>query len=339
MFKKLNTKLFMSLILLVACSIFFYACEQKEQLQPTDEKTESVSLFKQHLADQTQRITAQDQGNGTYNVTGRQGTQVKIKDALINSAGERVRGTVEIELIEIYTVADMILSRKQTMADYDGQLGILESGGEVYVQVYQNGEQLSVDGQGNMHLLLPTENTGEARNDMELFYGEEIGDQVIWNPTGQPVRVVNSERRNGTDYLVMVQNILGWINVDVLYSLTGEGIDCIELIINCDETCAAVEDDNTVVALHVMDVNSAFELVSAGNNTFKLCSIEGEGTLPLGGIDATFIVIIDCGEGLVQAAIITTTLTPGHHRQVVDCEQLRYLEEQELQQLLLELAG
>lgn len=338
MFKKNVLNFSKGFFFLFALSIFFYACSEKENITlEDDQKIESADFFKKQLTDHTQTITANDLGNGIYSIKGEQGTRVEIDNALVNAAGERVRGAIEIKLIEIYTVQDMILLRKQTMADYDGTLGILESGGEVFVKAYQNGEELFADGNGEMQLLLPTENTGGARNDMELFYGEETGDQVIWKPTGEKVRVVNNAGRNGSDYLVMIQNILGWINVDVLYGEQGDPIECIKVVIDCEELCRPIDANSTVVAMHVQSQNSAFELQYVGGSSFELCGIEGEGTFPLGGITVTFIVAIDCGDGSVQSAIVTTVLTAGVHTQIITCDNLRLMGQDEFEYELYSL--
>ncbi|MEM9544835.1 MAG: hypothetical protein AAGA77_02625 [Bacteroidota bacterium] len=317
MFKKINSKFLLGLLMVTGLSIGFFSCGDNEALT-TQEDEIAISLFKQELQYNTQRFVAQDEGEGTYSITGEQGTRVKIKNALVNSRGERVRGEVEIELIEIYSVADMILNRKQTLADYDGQPEILESGGEIFIQVYQDGEKLSADGNGDMRIYLPTENTGGAREGMELFYGEEVEDQVIWKPTGKPVKVVENQSRNAEEYLVIIQDILGWINVDIIFGAGGEEVECVEVVINCPELCGG-EPGNTVVAINVPNVNSAFELTyDPDTGSYKICG-GAEGPLPLGGLTVNLIIVIECPDGTVMVAIITVTINVGYHLEIVNC--------------------
>ncbi len=339
MFKKTSSKLLFNLLILASLMIGLYACQQKESLNLEIEKMEK-SLFESHLEDHTQKISAKDQGNGTYNIIGAQGTKIKIDNALVNAAGERVRGDVDIVLIEIYSVADMILNRKQTLADYDGQPGILESGGEVFVKVYQNGEELFADGNGEMHILLPTENTGGAKEGMELFYGEETGDQIIWKPTGEVIQVVNEEtmtRNNSEHYLVIIQNVLGWVNVDVLWSAGGDDVECVEVIIDCPDLCGGERPVNTIVAMHVNSVNSAFELnFDPDTGSYKLCGRE-EGAIPLGGITATFIVVVECPDGRIYVAIVTVTINAGYHTEIIDCDDFREMDERTFEDVLRSL--
>ncbi len=341
MFQKTNSKVLFNLIILASLTIGFFACQQEDSLSLDEQKIET-SLFKKHLEDHTQHIQAKDQGEGIYKVTGEQGTRINIDNALVNAAGERVRGDVEVVLIEIYSVADMILNRKQTLADYGGQLRILESGGEIFVKVYQNGEELFADGNGEMNILLPTENTGGPKEGMELFYGEETDDQVIWKPTGEIIQVIDEESltRNSSSYMVIIQNTLGWINVDVLLGGDGEPVECVEVIIECPDLCEG-DPGQTLVAMHVNSVNSAFEVqYDPDTGTYKLCGMEDGGNAvpyPIGGLTATFIVVVECPDGTTQVAIVTTTITPGYHTEIIPCEKFVQMDESEFEEVLSNL--
>ena len=335
MFKITHTRLLLNFLMLFVLAMGFYACEQNEAFTTQDEDEIHTSLFKQHLEDNTQNITAQDLGKGQYEVTGEQGTRVSINNALINKAGEKVRGDVDIVLIEIYTKTDMILNQKQTMAEVDGQLRLLESGGEIFIQVYQNGEELTIADGESVNVYHPTENTGGAKEGMELFYGEEIGEQIIWKPTGIAVKVVNTESRNGGEYLAILHN-LGWENVD-LYGGEGEPVECIELIIECDGFCEEPGTEIINVGIYVHNINMAAAIhYDPSTGTYLLC---GQGqAFPLGGLQVTFIVVIECPEGgPAHVALVTTTLNNGFHQEIVNCEQFQQMSPDELQQAIDEL--
>jgi len=337
MFKITRTKLLFNFLMLFVLALGFYACQQEDTFSPQEEEKQ-ISLFDQHLEDNTQTIQAQDLGNGQYVVTGEQGTRIEIDNALVNATGERVRGDIDIVLIEIYSQADMILNRKQTLADYNGQNVVLESGGEIFIQVYQNGEELSADGNGEMNIFLPTENTGGAKEGMELFYGEEVGDQVIWKPTGVAIKVVNTDIRNGGEYLAIIQNTLGWINVDIIYGEQGEEVECVEVRIDCDQFCEIPGTGTATVALHLSSANSAFELqLDPTTGTYLLCG-EGGQAIPIGGLQVTFIVVIECPEGgLAYVALVTVTINIGYHLEVITCSQFQQMDPAMFQQALLNL--
>lgn len=328
------SKLFSSCFLLITLALFFHACEKDNSIAPQNQ--ENTSIFKTHSINNTQHLQAPDLGNGTYTATGAQGTVIEINDALVDTKGNQIRGTIDIELIEIYSVDDMILHRKQTMADYDGQKRILESGGEIFIKISQNGKELSVAENKSLKVMLPTENTGGPKEEMELYYGEETGPQIIWKPTGEKVAVITSNTLTRSDvsyYLSLIQGTLGWINIDRIYSAGGAPVECVQVVIDCEEFCE-INEDNSVAAIHVSGVNSAFELTYAGNNTFELCGIQGEGALPLGGITVTFIVAIDCGDENIHVAVVTATITAGFHIEVVKCNDIEVMDPEQFADVL-----
>lgn len=334
MIKKTNSFFKLSLFLGLVFTLSFYACQQEDQLTPTIDKVEQ-GIFEKHSADNSQLITAQDLGEGTYSVTGDQGTVISLNNALINKNGERVRGAIQIELVEIYSVGDMILKRKQTVADYDGVNKILESGGELFINAFQNGEELTLDGRGETQVLLPTANTGGAKEDMELFYGEIQGEQIIWKPTGQKIEVISSiEREEQSYYMMVLETTLGWVNVDKIYAAGGDPVECIEVKIDCPEIC---QPNITTVAMHVNGQNVGVELTDIGGGVYQFCGIEGEGAVPLGGITVTFIVIVECEDGTLMVAFVSATINAGYHVEYIDCEPFKHIQANELEDLLQQL--
>ncbi|MEO1411927.1 MAG: hypothetical protein AAFW73_18705 [Bacteroidota bacterium] len=323
-----NNRFSFALVAVLMIALVFAACTKQEHLAPQSpqEVVQKETVFQKHLQENTQRLVAEDLGSGRYHVVGAQGTVVNIDNALVNAAGERVRGTVEIELIEIYDPVEMMLNRKQTLADYDGRIELLQSGGEVFVQVYQNGEELRLDGQGEMQLLLPTANTGGAKENMELYYGDEVGEQVMWKPTGEKVEVVRSQDRSDIEaYLVLLQGMLGWINVDIIYAYPGTPVNCIQFIIDCDLPCA-IDPSTAFTAIYIPGLNSAFELTQVSHNEFTLCGQQGA-VMTLGGAPATFVFALDCGHGYIYTIMVTTIISSsGNHVEIVDCSMMQTMD-------------
>ncbi|MEL6637506.1 MAG: hypothetical protein AAFR05_12210 [Bacteroidota bacterium] len=315
MFMQNNTRFVLATVLMIG--LVFASCSKQEDLAPQSslESVQSETAFQQHLRESTQRLVAEDLGSGRYHVVGEQGTVVNIDNALVNAAGKRVRGTVEVELIEVYSLADQILHRQQSLADQE----LLQSGGKVYVQVYQNGEQLRLDGQGDMQLLLPTDNTGEAKENMELYYGEEIGEQVEWQSTGEKVEVVRSQDRSDiTTYLIILEEALGWVSVAALYSYPGSNVECIELKVNCTFPCP-ITPLTSFAALYIPGLMGAVELTQVGPNTFEICG-GVDGPFTLGTAPVVFIFAIECGDGMVRTIIAGSVIsTSGSHLEIVDC--------------------
>jgi len=334
MFKKTNPLVKFNLFLALVLSLAFVSCQQEESLTTSTAAEIELSVFEKHSAAQSQFIQVADQGEGLYNAEGEQGTVIAINNSLIYPSGEKVRGAIQIELKEIYSAADIILNRKQTLADYNGVNRMLESGGELFIEITQNGEVLTIASDGQVEVLLPTENTGGAKDGMELFYGEEIGEQIIWHPTGERIKVIDNAARNASYYYTVLEAALGWVNVDKIYAAGGEIVECIEVKIDCPELC---EPNNTSVFMHVPGVNVGVEFNQIGPNHFQFCGIEGEGAVPLGGINVVFIVIVECPDGSLMVAFVNAVINPGYHIEYVDCGPFENVDPGQLEDYLTQL--
>lgn len=105
-------------------------------------------------------------------------------NSFVNAAGEDVFGEVEVELTECYTLGDMISMGLTTTA----QDRILESGGMLQINAYQNGERLQLKPGSSIASSVPTP---EFRQDMSLFYGQAHGEEnadIDWANSEAPVQ-------------------------------------------------------------------------------------------------------------------------------------------------------
>lgn len=318
------------LSLLLVLGLVFNACSKEETA--TTKGTNNV--FAKYTEDNTQWITAEDMGNGHYEILGAQGTMINIKDALVNAQGEAVRGPITVELIEIYALEDIIMHRRQTMADYDGTLKMLETGGEFYLNIYQNGEEVSIKEGEGVEVLLPVDNTPSSPEGMELYYGEEVGEQIIWKPTNEAVKVVNLESRADNEFYFVILETLGeWINIDKIYELQGEPVECVSVEIKC-EGCE-INPATSSATLYFPGGYGAFEIPFAGGNNFKLCSEEGP--FPIGGITAYLIVMTDCGQGQFFMSLQQVVIDPANTHYVIYCEQLEPMDPEQAMEMLSSL--
>lgn len=104
--------------------------------------------------------------------------------SFVNAAGEDVTGLVDIELTECYSLGDMISMGLTTTA----QDRILESGGMLQINAYQNGQRLQLKAGNSIASSVPT---AEFRQDMSLFYGQAHGEDnpdIDWANSEAPVQ-------------------------------------------------------------------------------------------------------------------------------------------------------
>jgi len=182
-------------ITLIFAAIFFiFSCE-KDNSTPTTSNVKKQSaltdLFK-NIAPPIQNFTITA---GQYQVvTGEKGTKIaffnnsfKKKDGTILTSG-----SVKIVLQEMLTGSEMILANKTTTSN--GQL--LQSGGQILVKAYLNGEELLVNKNAKPEVLIPS----NTLRTMSLYAGtikenDSIkGDTSInWDITKDTVKVKDTQ--------------------------------------------------------------------------------------------------------------------------------------------------
>ena len=102
---------------------------------------------------------------GSFSIEGNAGTQLSGQDAFIYSDGTLATGLIEIELVEIYDKASMILCGKPTVAKNNGTYDMLVSGGEMFISAKQNSQGIGKEPSGviasahagRQHFLFPFE--------------------------------------------------------------------------------------------------------------------------------------------------------------------------------------
>ena len=105
-------------------------------------------------------------------ITGEKGTELEVqKDIFVDQAGNPVKGEVQIELKEYYTVSDFILGGLTTTS---GQ-HIIESGGTIYVRALHNGKDVQLAPGKQIKIGF----TSEYDNDMRAFYGNKLPDGFL----------------------------------------------------------------------------------------------------------------------------------------------------------------
>ncbi|MCB0735499.1 MAG: hypothetical protein H6608_12395 [Flavobacteriales bacterium] len=110
---------------------------------------------------------------------GENGTQVFIpKNSFINPKGETVKGKVDIELIEILSVADFVKSNLQTLSNGS----ILQSEGMLFIDAKSNGETVGLAPSKKLQIELPKINSYGIASDIRIFSGTyDSTANINWN--------------------------------------------------------------------------------------------------------------------------------------------------------------
>ena len=130
----------------------------------------------------------------------------------VNSVGQIVDGKVNVEARLIKTKGDMVLLNKPTTSNGS----MLVSGGEVFVSVSKNGQQLQLAPNAKFYVRYADAPTSQL---MKLFYGVESSavTQVNWIPGTNSSDTVAV----GSQFYEIASSHLRWINCDYFYDTVG----------------------------------------------------------------------------------------------------------------------
>lgn len=176
------------------------------------------ALRENALADLTQTFQFNaDDGSTTF--TSDNGVQVTINGNCLTENGNAVTGQVDVEYVELFDKASMLVTNKPTMGTLpSGDKALLISGGEFLINATQNG--IALDTTCEIQLIIPSALTGGPDNDMLLWRGSiDDEDNLTWDEvedddTTAQGRGVFAE---GNNYYAFIGDF-GWSNVDRFYN-------------------------------------------------------------------------------------------------------------------------
>jgi hypothetical protein len=285
------------------------ACDGDEPtIQPPQPDAEALhQWFDASTENRVQHFTIDVSTGG--NITGEHGTILQFNaNDFLKLNGDAVTGTVDIELIEVYDRATMLLTKKPTNGKRDdGSISTLISGGEFYVNATQDGIQLKP--KSGFTIVAPTENTGEINQDMQKFDGviacEQDDCDLLWEEDGDRGIEVGEWQTTGgfkTVYYVF-QSKFGWTNIDRWYN---DPRPKTTIFVDVPEGF-----DNTNCAVYVMydgepTALASFDMYDEDKKLFT----EHYGLIPV-GLEVHFI-LVSIIEDKIHYAVQAATITEDH---------------------------
>ena len=290
-------------------SLVLVACKKEDPevivLPPIDNLTPTSSIgafFDNNLESEKQTFTINPTTD--YMVTGVNGTTLFFNaNTFEDMNGNTVSGPVEIEMIETQSNKDMLLWNRPTTTT-SGEL--LVSGGIVYVNVSQGGNQLSINDNAPIQASVPSDNyiamdyfTGSEDNDGRFGWELDDTDTVTtntadttnWNPNG-----------GGLFTFDFTIDSIGWINCDYFYGtdpLTGVQVELPD----------SFNGSNSAVFIYYSNLNSVASLYDS----------DEDGVFDLGwsyatpiGQNISFVVISEIN-GSFYYSIVNATIVNGHY--------------------------
>lgn len=153
------------------------------------------------------------------------GVIIKLNGTGLRKDGNAVTGLVDIEYSEIFDAGKMLTTDKTTMGEQtNGQMALIISGGEFYINATQGGTQLTIT--SSIQLIIPTSLTGGPNTAMSLWTGQmptTASNMLGWIETNAGaggtfgVVITGGAGQNITNYNATLPGF-DWFNVDSFYT-------------------------------------------------------------------------------------------------------------------------
>ncbi len=245
-------------------------------------------------------------GGGPVTFTSAKGVDLTINGNCLTLNGNPVAsGQVDLEYAEVFDKGTMLVTDKPTMGRLpNGDMALIISGGEFYINATQNGQQLDIT--CPMQLKIPADLTGGLETGMSLWDGTIDGDgNLDWNQQDQNpagAQGVFGEGQGASAAYYAFLNDFGWTNVDRFYSDPRPKTTILA------EAPTGYNFQNSAVYLHYDGEGSALAKLDTYNNTTHQFS-EHYGQIPIGLVAHVIFVTEDGGN--YKYAIKAVTIAAG----------------------------
>lgn len=287
---------FSSILMAGTLLIFASSCKkdtpQPNTPDPNPATNYAAAFFNNNLSNGTQTFTIN--AGQAQTITGDKGTVIHFNaNSFVTSSGAPITGSVQIELVEIYSKSDMILMNKQTVGKTGNGVSPLLSGGQFSIVAKQNGQKLNLA--PGMYYQIDAPAPNGTNNMMSLFYGQETNGQLEW--TQADSAFVNP----GTGIYSAFPDSTGWVNLDVFMNNPGP-LSGLRVQIPSGFTTT-----NTRVFVSVDGSSSMAGIYHVDSGIFNTGDYY---KLPV-GMNVHFVIIsLDNNE--IHAAVVPATITANH---------------------------
>lgn len=193
------------------------SCSKNDDGDSSPDYVPSASAFAalrdDALNKQTFTFNAED---GATTFTSAKGVQFTINGACLTQNGNAVTGQIVVEYAELFDPGTMLATNKSTMGRMpNGDMALLISGGEFYINAKKNGQQLDIS--CPMQVIIPASLTGGAETGMTLWDGTIDEDGNLEWDEQERANGANGVFVEGPNYYASFSGF-GWTNVDRFYS-------------------------------------------------------------------------------------------------------------------------
>ena len=147
------------------------------------------------------------------------GVTLTIDGSCLRKNGNPVVGQVKVKYIEIFDKGNMLSSNRPTMGLNGTSKELLYSGGEFFIQAYQ--DNVALTSTCSFSLSVPTSNTGGTQTGMLPFVGTvDANSKLLWEPAPPTFDFMPITQSLSPTYQALIPSF-GWFNCDRFASLPG----------------------------------------------------------------------------------------------------------------------
>jgi hypothetical protein len=324
-----KSKLF--ILSLLSMGLIFTSCEENEPnvislpniIAPT-ETSQLNAYFAENIENETEEFNV-NPSDGFQTIYTSNGFSVSFySNTFTYPNGNPVNGNFTIEIIDALTKKEMMMLNRPTFTN-DGQL--LVSGGIIYLDANQNGQQLSINDSQPVMVSIPS-NGFDA---MDFFDGSLGGNNDFgWDLSLEDtVTIVTMEEDttfnpNGQGNMFsynFTMDSIGWINCDYFYN-SGDPLTEVNVVLP-----DGFNGSNSIVFIYYSNINSVANMHDYDNDSnFDL----GSGYSTPIGMDVTFVTISEL-DSMFYFNITNSTITDNHLEEI---NILTPVNEQDLQTII-----
>ncbi len=203
----------LNLTLGLFCLILLAACTDNSNFGATDKNR----LANEYLNDIAQFATF-DASDSLFTFVSAEDVTVSLEPQCLQFAGQPITGEVDFKYIEIFDKGTMAITNKHTTGiNYEGNLNMLESGGEFFLELTNEDRKLELDEYCKYTISYESKTT--LHNDMNLYKGIISDDNILWTPIFGDGSLVSKDGESN-QYSILV-DFFDWINCDRLWEYTG----------------------------------------------------------------------------------------------------------------------
>ena len=212
-------------IMLFAFVITFTSCNSDDESVSQNDVPSHAAFnsIRQVALDNITQNFQIDAANGMTTLTSANGVEIDIDANCLTLNGAAITGIIDIVYVEVFDGGQMLVTDKTTMGKLpNGDMAMLISGGEFYINATQNGQQLTLG--CSMNLRIPA-NLTAPDNAMTLWNGVLDNDgNIDWEEQnaapGQGEVFLEQGSTGGQTYFAFFNNF-GWTNVDRFAGIPG----------------------------------------------------------------------------------------------------------------------